>query len=43
MCAALSNRKTTIDSLLSEGDLVAVRSSMEREVFRNIPRNSGHG
>jgi len=27
MCAALSNRKITIDSLLSDGDLVAVRST----------------
>ena len=27
MCAALSNRRITIDSLLSDGDLVAVRST----------------
>lgn len=27
MCAALNNRKITIDSLLSDGDLVAVRST----------------
>jgi len=27
MCAALNNRKITIDSLLSDGDMVAVRST----------------